>query len=739
MRSLGSSDLVVTLPEQGADQGYWAQFTKEILPRLEDTFRSVIIAEPGNDGFLPSGNQSSSLYLGIAPSREVPAPAHLGSCCWIPRLGHGNLASHPWQESARILLPLGAGAGWEGTPVSFLGCGVKIVDMTHSVDMVVVSWDGPDGSEERWPALEESCRFVDGATDTAGIPGASIAVIWTPEGVGGIPHFLHALGSGAIPIIPSHNMPLRHICDFGSLGLPCRDRDEAARAVRYLQAHEHIAEQLRMAGRRFVQRKLSWTKLWRRLEAALEDMRAPKPHVQVVVLNWNGGVLLPDCLESLREQEYPAMLPVVVDNGSSDGSVDFVRSVFPECRILTNRKNLGFARGNNGGMQRALEEGADYVVLLNNDTRVARRWLKELVAVAEREPDAGAVGSKMLFYDKPRTINSAGGRMNQSFYGWDRGVYEHDGRRWNARTDCRSVTGGSVLLRSSALRQVGLFDPVYFAYYEDNDLCHRLRLQAWRIVYAPKSKVFHKHSATSGPVSSWKTFLLERSRYRFILKNAPFSYLSRHALEMMAQEVSEIRSWMSAREYRRILLQIKAAASALLHIPNILAWRIFRSTGRDTGWIRELASGFPRPIFPLLLEEFSDLYAGLVPQGRFLPACMDEGLKGKWSAEVSQLPRFRTLHGRGSIILSNKACSRGFLQIHAFLSPEVPHTEMQVALTGGRPYQVSIPQAGWHTLRVEANDVPANVCVSLRTKVPIGINEISLLAPHSPLLRALLP
>jgi hypothetical protein len=490
------------------------------------------------------------------------------------------------------------------------------------------------------------------------------------------------------------------------------------------------------AGRRFARRTLSWTRVFLRLRAVLQSLDHPSPSVHTIVLNWNGKGLLPDCLESLRDQGYPGMVPVVVDNASGDGSVEFVRAVFPECRVMVNEKNLGFAEGNNVGMRAAIEQMADYVVLLNNDTRVACGWLRFLVEAAEADRTIGAAGSRMLFFDKPRTVNSAGGAMNQALYGWDRGVFEHDGRHWRQPHDCLAVTGGSMLLRVEALRHAGVFDKAYFAYYEDNDLCHRIRLSGWRVVYVPKSKVFHKLSATSGPVSDWKTFLLERSRFRFILKNVPLSYLARHGDRLLAQECVELRSWWRAREYRRILLQLRAALSAGARLHDIAMWRLFRGSGQDTGWTRALIQGFSRPAFPIEEDDFTDLYGTMTPDGRAITTCTSRSLRGDWSALQPTFPKFRLLHGRGGVLLTNHQIHRGFLQLHVFVPPDAAPRELGVTLPAESPRQVSLTHPGWHTILLPGEDIPARALVELEARQPIGINEVSLLPSDSPLLRA---
>lgn len=292
-----------------------------------------------------------------------------------------------------------------------------------------------------------------------------------------------------------------------------------------------------------------------------------------------------------------------------------------------------------------------------------------------------------------------------------------------------------MLLRSSALEAGGFFDPVYFAYYEDNDLCHRMRLRGWRIRYNPRSIVFHKHSATSGPVSDWKTFLLERSRYRFMLKNIPSSYAFKFLPAIVRQEITEINAWARGRDYRRILIQIKAVASALFRIPNIMMWRLFGSSGMRNDWTKKLEPGFRRPAFPKLGGELENLYAGMIPRGRVLPALMNVGLSGEWSDVVVSLPRYRILNSHGSVRLGNTAFDSAVLQIHVFLPPGVDRSELVVHSVGGFEKCFPIPHPGWHTLATVCTDIPSDNRISLHAQHPLGINEISLIRTDHPVSR----
>lgn len=214
---------------------------------------------------------------------------------------------------------------------------------------------------------------------------------------------------------------------------------------------------------------------------------------QIIVLNWNGREMTANCLHSLLGMRAAELSVTVIDNGSSDGSVEFLRNQFPEIEVLPQGRNLGFAAGCNVGMKRALQTGTEFILLVNNDTEVDPDMLAELLREAEKDPSAAMVSPKILYFDLPDRIWWAGGRYNL----WH-GIPSHIGRRSKDEgqfDEPRSIdwaTGCVLLLRSQALSEVGLFDERLFGNGEDLDLSLRLRRANWRIRYAPRAKVWHR-------------------------------------------------------------------------------------------------------------------------------------------------------------------------------------------------------------------------------------------------------
>lgn len=224
--------------------------------------------------------------------------------------------------------------------------------------------------------------------------------------------------------------------------------------------------------------------------------------VYVIVLNWNGKEDTLDCLKSLQSTNYENYRVVVVDNGSKDDSVQVVRSSFPGADVVEIGKNLGFAGGNNIGIKYAMEQGADYVFLINNDTTVHPDYLKELVEVAESDPSIGAVGSKIYYHSEPQRIWFAGGKINWlKNKGEHIGLGEIDKGQHEKIREVGYLTGCALLVKREVLERVGVLEDDYFLYYEDADYSLRIKNAGYKIVCAPKSKIYHKISRSTKPGS----------------------------------------------------------------------------------------------------------------------------------------------------------------------------------------------------------------------------------------------
>ncbi len=217
------------------------------------------------------------------------------------------------------------------------------------------------------------------------------------------------------------------------------------------------------------------------------------PSTAVIILNWNSCEMTAECIRSVVAMDAENYDIVVVDNGSCDGSVEYLRREFPQITVLPQDRNLGFAAGCNIGIRHALAADFKYVLLLNNDTVVDGHFLRALVDEAERIPTAAVLSPKIYFSDLPDRFWWAGG----TFSLWT-GIPQHVGRKqvdsgqYDSPRAIHWATGCAALIRTRALRRQGLFDERFFGNAEDLDLSVRLRLAGYRIWYVPRAKLWHK-------------------------------------------------------------------------------------------------------------------------------------------------------------------------------------------------------------------------------------------------------
>lgn len=223
------------------------------------------------------------------------------------------------------------------------------------------------------------------------------------------------------------------------------------------------------------------------------------PRVHVIILNWNGREDTLECVASCREVSYPGLRLLVVDNGSTDGSEAALRARFPDLEILQTGANLGFAGGNNVGIRHALASGADWVLLLNNDTVVAPDFVDALVRAAATDARIGMLTSKIYYFEPPDVLWYAGGYMNEALgYGNHKGTGRRDVGQFDTLEDTNRPTGCALMVRRDVCERVGLLGDEFFCYCEDLDWALRTRNAGFRVVYAPGSRVWHKVSRSTG-------------------------------------------------------------------------------------------------------------------------------------------------------------------------------------------------------------------------------------------------
>jgi len=237
------------------------------------------------------------------------------------------------------------------------------------------------------------------------------------------------------------------------------------------------------------------------------------PSVHVIILNWNGLADTLGCLESFREQDYPNLQFCVVDNGSEPGEADAIEKQFPEVEILRQGRNLGFCGGNNVGIRRALEKGADYVLVLNNDTIATTSLVSTLVSHAEKLPFLGALSPVILNYPQQDLIWFAGSEWETATAGFRHRLSGRPRNELTAREPFPTAyaCGCCLLISTKVLRKVGLMDEKYFAYYDEADWCSRMAIFGLNCFVVPDATLYHKVSRSTPNLIS--TYLITRNRF----------------------------------------------------------------------------------------------------------------------------------------------------------------------------------------------------------------------------------
>lgn len=242
----------------------------------------------------------------------------------------------------------------------------------------------------------------------------------------------------------------------------------------------------------------------------------------IIVVNWNGIGCIRDCLQSVLRQTYTPFELIVVDNGSTDGSREWLRAnAANSFRLIEFDVNTGFGRGVNAGIRASAGE---FFALLNNDASADERWLESLVAAA-RDIDTGMVASKILFYDRRDVIDKAGHLLYPDGLNRGRGAGETDTGQYDKDVETLFPDGCAALYRRQMLDDIGLFDEQFFAYGDDAEIGLRGRWRGWRCVYAPAARVYHRHSSSLGKYSPVKAYLVERNRFWVAVKLLPWPAL----------------------------------------------------------------------------------------------------------------------------------------------------------------------------------------------------------------------
>ena len=302
----------------------------------------------------------------------------------------------------------------------------------------------------------------------------------------------------------------------------------------------------------------------------------------IIIVNWNGKAHLPDCLESLKAQTFNDFETILVDNGSSDGSLEFVDKHYPWVKTVALPANRGFAGGNNAGY---LHASGDYIITLNNDTEAEPTWLEELVRVSDENPAVGMVASRICSYDDHDVIDSLGVKVCSD--GMSRGAFRLQRFSDLALGKTEEIllpSACAALYRHRMIETVGFFDEDFFAYCEDTDLGMRGRLAGWRAVLARDAVVYHKYSQTGGAFSPVKFYLVERNHYWVAFKTYPLTWILALPVATLLRYFEQVRVVLTSRGTGRqfavsssktayIMALVRGVVDALKMLPKMRAKR----------------------------------------------------------------------------------------------------------------------------------------------------------------------
>jgi GT2 family glycosyltransferase len=284
----------------------------------------------------------------------------------------------------------------------------------------------------------------------------------------------------------------------------------------------------------------------------------PGPSVIAVVLNTNRRDDTLACLKSLYTNAYPNLHVIVLDNASTDGSIEAIRSTFAQVQLVGLKQNLGYAGNNNVGIRLAVEQGADWVFVLNEDTVLANDCISSLIASVQADGQIGMVGPMVYHFDEKTVIQSAGGFLDKYWTPYLVGINEEDEGQFSTTRSVDWLSGCALLVRRTVIEQVGVLDERLFIYWEETDWCLRARAGGWRLVNSPTAKVWHKGVQRNYQPSPSVTYYFTRNKFLVLLKNhAPFTVLVYHFLQTFRTLISwSIRPrWRFMLKHRNAMLQ----------------------------------------------------------------------------------------------------------------------------------------------------------------------------------------
>jgi GT2 family glycosyltransferase len=243
------------------------------------------------------------------------------------------------------------------------------------------------------------------------------------------------------------------------------------------------------------------------------------PLVISVILNTNHKDDTLECLESLKNNSYPNQKVIVLDNHSTDGSTTAVREAYPDVHIVELDENLGYAGNNNVGIQAAMDQGADWIFVLNEDVILDSECIMKLMEGVEKDSRVGIAGPLVYHYDEPNVIQSAGGALGKYWESIHIGQNELDRGQFNMTRPVDWISGCAILVRRTAIEQAGLLDKNYFIYWEETEWCIRASKAGWLIYHVPQAKLWHKGVQRNYQPKPYVTYYVTRNRLFTLVKH----------------------------------------------------------------------------------------------------------------------------------------------------------------------------------------------------------------------------
>lgn len=295
--------------------------------------------------------------------------------------------------------------------------------------------------------------------------------------------------------------------------------------------------------------------------------------VSVIIPNYNGEQHLRECLNSLKEQSFEKFDIIIVDNNSSDKSLEIINSEYGYVKLINMKSNSGFSKAVNAGISFALKNSnIKYIILLNNDIRCDKDFVRELIS-GFSESDTGSVASKMLNFYNAEIIDDAGDFINKRGLPTARGHKEKDSPEFNIQEHIFSACAGAAAYRREVFEIIGLFDEDFFAYYEDIDFSFRMQSAGYKCFYNPKAFCYHKRGATFSSRGELTTMFCEKNLVALRLKNYPVTLLFKYQfLFFFSRIVRYYRFWRD-HSFKVFVYALRGYLKGLFEIPKNLKKR----------------------------------------------------------------------------------------------------------------------------------------------------------------------